>query len=269
VQSPPSGGGVSSEWWTYPPSAAQVNSRNEEFLSDVLDPAWAWWTNPAGVIIPGTADNNVTLTMDSSPATKPRYKVNDQRRPSWMQVQVPRANNDNTRFYAGTHWLLKPLTPNADDCYYTRTTAPLVWNSGGTHSAGIQFWMCLMGSAAGVPDLASYIAIGMQGYGLTTGGAYSLMATDAGFFPAGAIDQFILAGIPAFGIRRRASSNWSGVFFDNQSASYRFSAEIVKAFTPAFIGWAFRTQLAPVTSHNPIFEMDLLRCAAGADVLPL
>jgi hypothetical protein len=267
------GGSVDSEWWQYPAALNQQNARNEDFLSDVLDPAWAWWKDPTAgsALTATTADNNVTLTMSSSPATKPRYKVNDQRKPSWMQLQVPKAvGSSDVIFAAGSWWLLKPLTPTANDCYYTRTQIPMPWVTSGSANAGLSQMLVLMAATGGAPDKNNAIIIGDQGLGSNTGGTsslmYSVVAGAASIRPLAAFDMSV-GGFSSFGIRRRASTNWSGWYGAADSGAFRTVEEFSLAFTPAFVGWWIRVQ--PVAVHNPIFSFDLLRCPADADALPL
>jgi hypothetical protein len=265
---------VPSEWWTNPPPASQANARNDEFDSDTLNPAWVWYDDP----VVGTqlnqisAVNNVDLSNLTLPAVPtPRYKLNNNRRASWLEVQVPRSTiNSDAVFAGGSYWLLKPLTPNADDTYYTRVQTPNFWNTGGFAAAPIAHFLVLMAATAGVPDKNNAIIIGNQGIGNATGGSFSLMYTYiAGSEVVRPIGSFNMSvgSLPAFGIQRRASSNWNGFFFDALSGQTRPVGEFAQAFTPAFIGWWFRVQLN--ASYPPIFAMDLLRCPAALNILPI
>jgi hypothetical protein len=64
------------------------------------------------------------------------------------------------------------------------------------------------------------------------------------------------------------SSNWMGFFFGTtEGGQSRAVAEFSLTFTPAFIGWRFRTQPAGEPA-NPIYGADFLRFAADKDALP-
>lgn len=267
------GGSTDSEWWSYPPPPLYVDVRNEEFRSDTLDPQWDWWTDPTigtGLTL-SSADNNVTLTPESLPAAIPRYKINNQRRPSWIEIQIPRSGiTSNTVFAQGSWWLLKPLTPNADDGYITRFQVPNVWNTGGGPSSGVSHFLALMADTGGVPDKNNAIIIGSQGIGNSSGSSFANMYTViAGVInvrPLGSFDQSV-GFISGVGIRRRASSNWLGVYQAPDSSQTRIVQEFAQAFTPAYIGWWMR--LDGGVSHNPINGIDLLRCPADKDALPI
>jgi hypothetical protein len=265
-------GSVPSEWWSNPPPAAQQNARDEEFTSDVLSSSFAWWTDPTigSGLTPATADDS-PLLVTSLPAVRPRYQCN-KRRPSWLQVQVPKSSlNAGGIFDAGSWWCLKPLTPNADDSYYSRVQNPNVWVTGGSGSSGVCQGLVLMAATGGVPDKNNALVICSQGnIGSSTGSSfanfYTVLAGVTALRPLGSFDQSIGA-FGGFGIGRRASSNWRGIFMPADSTQTRVVEEFAQAFTPAFIGWWWRVQNA--VTFNPIVGADLLRCPASANTLPL
>jgi hypothetical protein len=270
------GGAVDSEWWSYPPPPAPApaapNARDLEFREDTLPSSLAWWTDPTigSGLTPATADDSPLLTS-SLPGVRPRYQCN-KRRKSWLQVQVPKSSvNAGGVFDSGGWWLLQPLAPNADDSYYTRVQNPNVWVTGGSGSSGVWQAMVLMAATGGVPDKNNALVIGSQGnIGSSTGSSYAnfytILAGVPALRPLGSFDMSIGA-FAGFGLVRRASSNWRGIFMAPDSTQTRVVDEFAQAFTPAFIGWFWRVQNA--VTFNPILGADLLRLPANANALPL
>lgn len=264
-----------SEWWWYP---ASPDARNVEFEEDSLPAGFQWWDDVggAGPLIAHAAVNNVPLTVSSSPATFARYKVNNQRRRSWLQVQVPQIGGGGLPYTAASVYLLRPITLGADDCFWTRFSTVINWLSSGSGVQGPNCNYVVMGSAAGIPDRSTGITIGLASQASQGGNVNGLLQVyNAGAqttIPIGAF-SFSQGGSPGFGLRRRSSTNWTGFFFGAEF--YREVNEFTQAsiggafatFAPTHIGWKFRADLGQ--GFNPIFSVDFDRYTADANALPL
>lgn len=281
----PSGGGsaLDSEWWG--PREAP-DPRDEDFTGGPgLPTGYAWWTDSGiaagtGALLAHAAVNNVTLSFDNAPAVV-NYKIGAAatggRRPSWMQCQVPAVGGgDDPRLSSG-FYLLKPYSPAANGCTWTRVGYPQHWITAGTGTAGIMLYWVIMGQTAGVPDRNAMLMIGAQGQnsagGNLNGNFYVVNGTAADPYPIGSgrFSQGTMAGL---GFRRRASINWSGFFINSGSDNNRFIEEFDQnafpgfgGFTPIYSGWKFVCRVGQ--NYNPVFGTDLARFSDDENSLPL
>lgn len=284
VGPPVSGGdGSVSEWWSLPESP---DPRDEEFAGGPGLPAgYAWWADSgvAAALVAQASVNNVTLAASNAPPASVTYKIGAAatggRRRSWMQCQVPTGGSGDDPRGTNGYYLLKPYSPAANGCAWTRSHLPLNWLSGGSGVAGPMMYFVIMGQTAGVPDRNNMIMVGGQGQSGTGGNMntnfYAVSGTSAITVPFGAFNFSQGGGIAGYGIRRRTSTLWTGYFMGSASDFYREVAEFNQVlvggsfatFTPFYSGWKFVNKNAQ--GYNPIFGVDLHRFSDDANTLPL